>query len=333
MEHIALAVADGIATITLDRPDRLNAFTTTMEHELIAAYDRCDADDSVRAVVLTGAGRAFCAGADLSGGADTFAQRLDEPSDDATADVRRDDTAADVRRDDTAADVRRDDTAADVRRDDTAADVRRDDTAADVRRDGGGRVVLRMFECRKPIIAAINGPAVGVGITMTLAADFRLAADDARIGFVFNRRGLVPESCSTWFLPRLVPLQTALDWVYSGRIFDAAEAHTAGLVYALYPGAELLERAYALARSLTEHSAPVSVALSRQMMWRTLGAEHPMVAHRIETRGINLRGVGRDAREGISAFLEKRPAAFPDSVSADLPDLFRDDLPVPPFRA
>ncbi|MGJ5666462.1 crotonase/enoyl-CoA hydratase family protein [Rhodococcus aetherivorans] len=305
MEHIALAVADGIATITLDRPDRLNAFTTTMEHELIAAYDRCDADDSVRAVVLTGAGRAFCAGADLSGGADTFAQRLDEPSDDATADVRRDDTAA---------------------------DVRRDDTAADVRRDGGGRVVLRMFECRKPIIAAINGPAVGVGITMTLAADFRLAADDARIGFVFNRRGLVPESCSTWFLPRLVPLQTALDWVYSGRIFDAAEAHTAGLVYALYPGAELLERAYALARSLTEHSAPVSVALSRQMMWRTLGAEHPMVAHRIETRGINLRGVGRDAREGISAFLEKRPAAFPDSVSADLPDLFRDDLPVPPFR-
>ncbi|UGQ41140.1 crotonase/enoyl-CoA hydratase family protein [Rhodococcus aetherivorans] len=296
MEHIALAVADGIATITLDRPDRLNAFTTTMEHELIAAYDRCDADDSVRAVVLTGAGRAFCAGADLSGGADTFAQRLDEPSDDATADVRR------------------------------------DDTAADVRRDGGGRVVLRMFECRKPIIAAINGPAVGVGITMTLAADFRLAADDARIGFVFNRRGLVPESCSTWFLPRLVPLQTALDWVYSGRIFDAAEAHTAGLVYALYPGAELLERAYALARSLTEHSAPVSVALSRQMMWRTLGAEHPMVAHRIETRGINLRGVGRDAREGISAFLEKRPAAFPDSVSADLPDLFRDDLPVPPFR-
>ncbi|MFD5808747.1 crotonase/enoyl-CoA hydratase family protein [Rhodococcus aetherivorans] len=287
MEHIALAVADGIATITLDRPDRLNAFTTTMEHELIAAYDRCDADDSVRAVVLTGAGRAFCAGADLSGGADTFAQRLDEPSDDATADVRR---------------------------------------------DGGGRVVLRMFECRKPIIAAINGPAVGVGITMTLAADFRLAADDARIGFVFNRRGLVPESCSTWFLPRLVPLQTALDWVYSGRIFDAAEAHTAGLVYALYPGAELLERAYALARSLTEHSAPVSVALSRQMMWRTLGAEHPMVAHRIETRGINLRGVGRDAREGISAFLEKRPAAFPDSVSADLPDLFRDDLPIPPFR-
>ncbi len=306
VEHIALAVADGIATITLDRPDRLNAFTTTMEHELIAAYDRCDADDSVRAVVLTGAGRAFCAGADLSGGADTFAQRLDEPSDDATADVRRDDTTA---------------------------DVRRDDTAADVRRDGGGRVVLRMFECRKPIIAAINGPAVGVGITMTLAADFRLAADDARIGFVFNRRGLVPESCSTWFLPRLVPLQTALDWVYSGRIFDAAEAPTAGLVYALYPGAELLERAYALARSLTEHSAPVSVALSRQMMWRTLGAEHPMVAHRIETRGINLRGVGRDAREGISAFLEKRPAAFPDSVSADLPDLFRDDLPVPPFRA
>ncbi len=284
VEHIALSVADGIATITLDRPDQLNAFTTTMEHELIEAYDRCDADDSVRAVVITGAGRAFCAGADLSAGADTFAQRLDEPG------------------------------------------------ADDVRRDGGGRVVLRMFECRKPIIAAINGPAVGVGITMTLAADFRLAADDARIGFVFNRRGLVPESCSTWFLPRLVPLQTALDWVYSGRIFDATEAHAAGLVYALHPAADLLDRARALAHSLTEHSAPVSVALSRQMMWRTLGAEHPMIAHRIETRGINIRGTGPDAREGISSFLEKRPASFPDRVSSDLPDLFGDDLPTPPFH-
>ncbi|MDI9935780.1 crotonase/enoyl-CoA hydratase family protein [Rhodococcus sp. IEGM 1351] len=284
MDHIGLAVADGIATITLNRPDQLNAFTTTMENELIAAYDQLDADDSVRAIVLTGAGRAFCAGADLSAGAATFDHWQDEDED------------------------------------------------ADARRDGGGRVVLRMFESRKPIIAAINGPAVGVGITMTLAADFRLAADDARIGFVFNRRGIVPESCSTWFLPRLVPLQTALDWVYSGRVFPATEAFDAGLVYNLYPRESLLDAAYALARSLTEHSAPVSVALSRQMMWRALGAEHPMIAHRVETRGINIRGIGPDAREGISAFLEKRPAVFPDSVRDDLPDVFGEDLPTPAFR-
>ncbi|KAF0961294.1 crotonase/enoyl-CoA hydratase family protein [Rhodococcus sp. T7] len=284
MDHIGLAVSGGIATITLNRPDQLNAFTTTMENELIAAYDQLDADDTVRAIVLTGAGRAFCAGADLSAGAATFDQWQDE------------------------------------------------DEGADARRDGGGRVVLRMFESRKPIIAAINGPAVGVGITMTLAADFRLAADDARIGFVFNRRGIVPESCSTWFLPRLVPLQTALDWVYSGRVFPATEAHDAGLVYRLYPRESLLDEAYALARSLTEHSAPVSVALSRQMMWRALGAEHPMIAHRVETRGLNIRGIGPDAREGISAFLEKRPAVFPDSVRDDLPDVFGDDLPAPAFR-
>ncbi|ANS25003.1 enoyl-CoA hydratase [Rhodococcus opacus] len=282
MDHIGLAVADGIATITLNRPDQLNAFTTTMENELIAAYDQLDADDSVRAIVLTGAGRAFCAGADLSAGAATFDHWQDED--------------------------------------------------ADARRDGGGRVVLRMFESRKPIIAAINGPAVGVGITMTLAADFRLAADDARIGFVFNRRGIVPESCSTWFLPRLVPLQTALDWVYSGRVFPATEAFDAGLVYKLHPRESLLDEAYALARSLTEHSAPVSVALSRQMMWRALGAEHPMIAHRVETRGINIRGIGPDAREGITAFLEKRPAVFPDSVRDDLPDVFGEDLPTPAFR-
>ncbi|MFC9550621.1 crotonase/enoyl-CoA hydratase family protein, partial [Rhodococcus sp. NPDC056960] len=264
MEHIELDVADGIATITLNRPDQLNAFTTTMENELIAAYDRFDADDAVRAIVVTGAGRAFCAGADLSAGADTFGQWQDEQG-------------------------------------------QGEDESADARRDGGGRVVLRMFESRKPIIAAINGPAVGVGITMTLAADFRLAADDARIGFVFNRRGIVPESCSTWFLPRLVPLQTALDWVYSGRVFPATEALDAGLVYKLYPRGSLLDEAYALARSLTEHSAPVSVALSRQMMWRALGAEHPMIAHRVETRGLNIRGIGPDAKEGITAFLEKRP--------------------------
>lgn len=285
MEHIRLDIAGGIATITLNRPDQLNAFTTVMENELIDAYEHCDTDDGVRAIVLTGAGRAFCAGADLSAGADTFTEWQDERSDN------------------------------------------------EMRRDGGGRVVLRMFESRKPIIAAINGPAVGVGITMTLAADFRLAADDARIGFVFNRRGLIPESCSSWFLPKLVPMQRALDWVYSGRLIDAAEAYESGLFYALHPKASVLDEALALARRITEHSAPVSVALSRQLMWRMLGTDHPMFAHRAESRGINLRGVGPDAREGIAAFLEKRPAVFPDRVGTDTPDLFGDDLPTRTFFA
>lgn len=277
MHDIRLDITDDIATITLHRPDKLNAFTTAMENELIEAFDTIDADDAVRAVVLTGSGRAFCAGADLSAGADTFAAPEDW-------------------------------------------------------RDGGGRVVLRMFESRKPIIAAINGPAVGVGITMTLAADFRLAADTAKIGFVFNRRGIVPESCSSWFLPRLVPMQRALDWVYSGRLVEAAEAHEAGLLYALYPVEKLLDEAVALARRVTEQSAPVSVALSRQLLWRSLGAEHPMIAHRVESRGIISRGASADAREGVTAFLEKRPARFPDRPSTDVPDIFRDDLPVPPFR-
>ncbi|MCX0273085.1 crotonase/enoyl-CoA hydratase family protein [Nocardia zapadnayensis] len=282
MAAIRLDISDSVATITLDRPDKLNAFTTAMGNELIEAFDTCDRDDAVRAVVLTGAGRAFCAGADLSAGAETFVA----PEEAATEDFR----------------------------------------------DGGGELVLRMFESRKPIIAAINGPAVGVGVTMTLAADFRLAADNARIGFVFNRRGIVPESCSSWFLPRLVSMQKALDWVYSGRLVDAAEAHEAGLFYQLYPAESLLEQAYALARRITEHSAPVSVALSRQMLWRGLGADHPMIAHRVESRGIHSRGASADAKEGVSSFLEKRPARYPDSVARDLPDIFGDDLPVPPFR-
>ncbi|MBF6338590.1 crotonase/enoyl-CoA hydratase family protein [Nocardia abscessus] len=281
MADIRLDVSDAIATLTLDRPERLNAFTTAMGRELIEAFDTCDRDDRIRAVVITGAGRAFCAGADLSAGAETF-----------------------------------------------AAD---DQDAPASFRDSGGEVVLRMFESRKPIIAAVNGPAVGVGITMTLAADFRLAVDDARIGFVFNRRGIVPESCSSWFLPRLVPMQTALDWVYSGRLVDASEAREAGLFYALHPAGNLLDEAYALARRVTEHSAPVSVALSRQMLWRNLGSEHPMIAHRVESRGIYHRGTSEDAREGVTAFLEKRPARFPDSVQRDLPDIFGGDLTVPPF--
>lgn len=286
MEHISMSIEDGIAVITLDRPDKLNAFTTTMENELIEAFDATDANDAVRAVILTGAGRAFCAGADLSSGAETFSEWSAESNgNDANGD--------------------------------------------DLRRDGGGRVVLRMFDSLKPIIAAINGPAVGVGITMTLAADFRLAADDARMGFVFNRRGLVPESCSSWLLPKLVPLQRALDWIYSGRIFTAAEAFSAGLVYRLHSREDLLGEATALAHSLTRDTAPVSVALSRQMVWRMLGVEHPMVAHRVESIGINARGAQADVREGIAAFLEKREAVFPDRCSDAMPDLFSSHLPRP----
>ncbi|MBO0852738.1 MAG: crotonase/enoyl-CoA hydratase family protein [Nocardia sp.] len=284
MADIRMEISDSIATITLDRPQQLNAFTTAMGESMIELFDECDRDDRVRAIIITGAGRAFCAGADLSAGAQTF-----------------------------------------------AADGTDSETAA-AYRDFGGEVTLRMFESHKPIIAAVNGPAVGVGITMTLAADFRLAADTARIGFVFNRRGLVPESCSSWFLPRLVPMQKALDWVYSGRMVDAAEAYAAGLFYALHPGEELLDQARALAAQLTEHTAPVSVALSRQMLWRSLGAEHPMISHRVESRGILRRGSSADAVEGVSSFLEKRPATFPDSIDRDRPDIFAADLPTPPFR-
>ncbi len=282
MADIRLAVSDSVATITLDRPAQLNAFTTAMGEELIEAFDTCDRDDGVRAIIVTGAGRAFCAGADLSAGGQTF--------------------------------------------------VAPEDGDPESFRDGGGEVVLRMFESRKPIIAAINGPAVGVGITMTLAADFRLAVEGARIGFVFNRRGIVPESCSSWFLPRLVSMQKALDWVYSGRLVDAAEAYEAGLFYGLYSPESLLDEADTLARRITEHSAPVSVGLSRQMLWRGLGADHPMIAHRVESRGIRSRGASADAQEGVSSFLEKRAAQFPDSVLRDTPDIFGTDLPVPPFR-
>lgn len=282
MADTRLAVSDSVATITLDRPAQLNAFTTVMGEELIEAFDTCDRDDGVRAIIVTGAGRAFCAGADLSAGGQTF--------------------------------------------------VAPEDGDPESFRDGGGEVVLRMFESRKPIIAAVNGPAVGVGITMALAADFRLAVEGARIGFVFNRRGIVPESCSSWFLPRLVSMQKALDWVYSGRLVDASEAYEAGLFYGLYSPESLLDEADALARRVTECSAPVSVGLSRQMLWRGLGADHPMIAHRVESRGIRSRGASADAREGVSSFLEKRSAQFPDSVLRDTPDIFGTDLPVPPFR-
>jgi enoyl-CoA hydratase/carnithine racemase len=272
-EQIRAAVEDGVLTITLNRPDRLNAWTVTMGRELIAAIDRADDDDDVRVVVVTGAGRGYCAGADLGGGGETFDWRQRESSD-------------------------------------------------AVPRDGGGRFTLRVFECTKPVIAAINGPAVGIGATMTLPMDIRLAADDARIGFVFARRGIVPEACSSWFLPRVVGISRAMEWVATGRVFSAHEALEAGLVRSLHPAGELLDAAYALAREIADNTAPVSVALARQMMWRMLGAEHPMLAHRADSRGMFIRGQSADAREGITSFLEKRPAEFPDRISDGLPELF-----------
>ena len=272
-EQIRAELDDRVLTITLNRPDRLNAWTATMGRELIAALDRADADDAVRVVVVTGAGRGYCAGADLAGGGETF-------------------------------------------------DWRRRESSDPVPRDGGGQFTLRVFECTKPVIAAINGPAVGIGATMTLPMDIRLAADDARIGFVFARRGIVPEACSSWFLPRIVGISRAMEWVATGRVFSAQEALEAGLVRSLHPQGELLDAAYGLAREIAEHTAPVSVAVARRMMWRMLGAEHPMLAHRADSRGMFLRGQSADAHEGVTSFLEKRPAEFPDRVSDGLPDVF-----------
>ena len=280
-EHIAYDVDGRVAAITLDRPDKLNAFTGRMMHEMLHALDRADADDAVRVLIVTGRGRAFCAGADLSAGASTF---------DANA---------------------------------RGADVGVEKTTDHaVPRDGGGLVALRIFEMTKPVIAAINGPAVGVGITMTLPMDIRLASESARIGFVFARRGIVPEACSSWFLPRLVGISQAAEWVMTGRVFDAAEALAGGLVRSVHPDAELLPAARALADEIADNTAPVSVALSRQMLWRMLGADHPMEAHKVDSRGIYERGMSADVAEGVTSFLEKRPPVFPQTVSADMPGFY-----------
>jgi len=276
--EILYDVDDSIATITLHRPNRMNAFTGTMMYELIDAFDRVDADDDVRAVIVTGSGdRAFCAGADLGAGGDTFSGG--------------------------------------------GSDIQTD---AGVPRDGGGMVSLRIFECTKPVIGAINGAAVGVGATMTLPMDIRIAADTARFGFVFARRGIVPEACSSWFLPRVVGISTAAEWCYSGRLFPASEAHERGLVRSVHPGDELLGAGRAIAREIADNTAPVSVALTRQMLWRMLGADHPMEAHRVDSRGIQSRGASADAREGVESFLEKRVPAYPVKVSDGLPDIFPD---------
>ena len=270
-EQILYAVDDGVLTITLNRPDRLNAWTPVMQRELIAAADLWDADDDVRAVVVTGAGRGFCAGADLEKGGDTFDWRGRE---DATP------------------------------------------------RDGGGTFTTRLFDSTKPVIAAINGPAVGVGMTMTLPMDVRFCAEGAKLGFVFARRGIVPEAASSWFLPRLVGISRAMEWVATGRIFTPEEGLEAGLFRAVLAPDELLPRAYELAREIADNTAPVSVALARRLMWTGLGLSHPMESHRADSRAMFARGQSADAREGVTSFLEKRPAEFPDKVSDGLPDVF-----------
>lgn len=274
-QDIQFDVAGGIATITLNRPDKLNAFTGRMMNEIISALDITDADDEVKAVIFTGAGRAYCAGADLSSGGETFARG--------------------------------------------GSDVQ---TEQGVPRDGGGLVSLRIFNSLKPVIGAVNGAAVGVGVTMTLPMDIRLAGESAKFGFVFAKRGIVPEACSSYFLPRLVGIQRATEWVYTGRVFPASDALAAGLVRSVHADGELMTAARALATEIAENTAPVSVAMSRQMLWRMLGASHPMDAHRVDSRGIMERGKSADSREGVVSFLEKRPAAYPDKVSDGLPAIF-----------
>jgi len=291
-ETILTSVDDGIFTLTLNRPDRMNAFTPLMMREMIAAFDLADADDAVRVIIVTGAGRAFCAGADLASGAATFDYAAHGGAD---SPIRPDGSV--------------------------------DWDHAGVR-DTGGRVALRIFACKKPVIGAINGAAVGIGATMQLPMDFRLASDAARFGFVFARRGIVPEAASSWFLPRLVGIGQALEWCYSGRVFEAAEALKGGLVRSIHAPDALLPAARAFAKELTAESAPVSIALTRQMMWRMMGAASPMDAHRLDSRLVWARGGMADAKEGVASFLEKRAAVYPDTVSGDLPHFspWMDDL-------
>jgi enoyl-CoA hydratase/carnithine racemase len=274
-EQILYDALDGVATVTLNRPEKLNAVTSVLLRELISAFDEADADDAVRAVIVTGAGRAFCAGADLSAGTQAFDRS------------RRERPEADGEH-----------------------------------RDGGGLVTLRIYDMKKPVIAAINGPAVGFGVTMTLPMDIRIASASARMGFVFSRRGVVPEACSTWFLPRLVGMERAAEWVYTGRVFGAEEAQAGGLVSRVVPPEALLPTALALAREIADNTSAISVALARQMMWKLLGADHPMEGHRLDSRGMDWTGRSADAREGIASFLEKRPPRFSLGPSRDMPPFY-----------
>jgi enoyl-CoA hydratase/carnithine racemase len=286
-EQIATHVDQGILTLTLNRPEKLNAFTAKMMNEMIDVFTKVNTDDSVGAVIVTGAGRAFCAGADLSGGARTF---------DATTNP--------------------------ARKERDAGPVDSVDWSDERVRDGGGRVTLAIYECLKPVIAAVNGPSVGIGTTMQLAMDIRIASMDAKFGFVFARRGIVPEAASSWFLPRLVGISQALEWCYSGRVFGPEEALKGGLISEIVDPAALIARARAIAREIIDNTAPVSIALIRQMMWRGLGMDHPMEAHKVDSRGIYARGASADVREGVTSFLEKRPANFPEKVSTGMPRYF-----------
>ena len=265
---------DSVLLITLNRPEILNAFNRDMMAEMIDALDKADADDNVRAIIVTGAGRGFCAGADLSAGGNTFNAEA------------------------------------------------RDDREDGLHRDGGGRVTLRIFECKKPIIAAINGAAVGIGATMTLPMDIRLCSTKAKFGFVFARRGIVPEACSSYFLPRVVGISQALEWCYSGRVFPGDEALAGGLVRSIHQPDDLLAAAKVIAREIADNTSAVSVTLIRQMMWKMLGADHPMEAHKIDSRGIYFAGKAADAKEGVESFLEKRTAKFPLKVSEDMPEFY-----------
>ncbi|HXL99292.1 MAG TPA: crotonase/enoyl-CoA hydratase family protein [Rhizomicrobium sp.] len=286
-QHIKVDVAQQILTLRLHRPEKLNAFTATMMTELIDVFTRVNSDDDVRVIIVTGEGRAFCAGADLSGGASTF---------DATKNPER---AAR-----------------------NAGPVDQVDWSDERVRDGGGRVTLAIFECLKPVIAAVNGPAVGIGATMQLAMDIRIASEAARFGFVFSRRGIVPEAASSWFLPKIVGIAQALEWCFSGRVFDAQEALRGGLVSQVVAADDLLAAAHKLAVEIRDNTSPVSVALIRQMLWKLSALDHPMEAHKIDSRGIYARGASADVLEGVASFLEKRPAKFPQKVSADMPSYF-----------
>ncbi len=287
-ETIRYEVEDRVLTITLNRPEKLNAFNGHMQREMVEALDAADLDDDVRVVIVTGEGRGFCAGADLGRGAETF--DYDNQSDDAKAE--------------------------------RVESEGRGEGDLTWMRDGGGLLTLRIYEFNKPIIAAINGPAVGIGVTMTLPMDIRLASTAARIGFVFARRGIVPEACSSYFLPRLVGVSKALEWAYSGRVFEADEALAGGLVRSLHEPDELLPAARAIAAEIAENTSAISVSMIRHMMWRMLGADHPMEAHKVDSRGVFHLGQGADAHEGVVSFLEKRPAEFSMKVSEDMPEFF-----------
>ena len=280
-ETIKYEVKDKILTITLNRPDRLNAFTGQMMNDLISAFDSASNDDEVRVVIVTGEGRGFCAGADLGEGEATF-NRDENPRAKKTDDKEN----------------------------------------LEWLRDGGGRTTLAIYDCSKPIIAAINGPAVGVGVTMTLPMDIRLASEEAKFGFVFARRGLVPEAASSWFLPRIVGISKSLEWTFSGKVFDAEEALNGGLIRSIHSKDSLLDEAKKIANEIIENTSPVSVSMTRQMLWKMLGVDHPMEAHKVDSRAIYELGKGEDTKEGVNSFLEKRPPEFPSKVSKDMPDFY-----------